>query len=66
MKKTIANRIASLIDIKSFITIALIVTLCVLAYRQNVAISTELLAATIGSVITYFFTRKSNNGNDDK
>jgi uncharacterized membrane protein YdjX (TVP38/TMEM64 family) len=60
--KNIAERIADLIDLKSIVTVALISTLCVLAYRQNIAISTELFAATISSIITYFFVKKPRDG----
>jgi hypothetical protein len=58
-KKTVRSRIADLINIKSIVTLALIGTLCALAVRQDTEISSELLAATVGSVVTYFFTRKS-------
>jgi hypothetical protein len=62
-KKTVGSRVADLINIKSIVTIALVGTLCALAVRQDTAVSSELLAATVGSVVTYFFTRK---GSGDK
>jgi hypothetical protein len=67
MKETIkrgwtylGTRIADLINIKSIVTLMLVGTLCFLAVRQSVTVSTDLIAATIGSVITYFFTRRND------
>jgi hypothetical protein len=67
MKRTVGKgwsylgtRIADLIDLKSIVTLILIGTVCFLAIRQNVPISTDLIAATIGSVITYYFMRQKD------
>jgi hypothetical protein len=56
----LGTRIADLINIKSIVTLMLVGTLCFLAIRQDVPISTDLIAATIGSVITYFFVRRKD------
>lgn len=56
----LGTRIADLIDLKSIVTLILIGTVCFLAIRQNVPISTDLIAATIGSVITYYFMRQKD------
>jgi hypothetical protein len=56
----LGTRIADLINIKSIVTMALVGTLCYLAIHQDVPISTDLIAATIGSVITYFFVRRKD------
>lgn len=53
-------RLADLIDVKSIVTFLLIGTLCYLAIRQNTEIPSELLAAVVSSIVTYFFTKKSN------
>lgn len=63
MKKLI-DQITDLIDVKSFITFAIIFTLCLLAIKQNIEIPSELFAAVVSSIITYFFTKKSNGGTD--
>lgn len=58
------ERFAKLLDVKSIVTFALIAVVCVQAVRQNVEMPSEFLAATVGSVITYYFTRKDNNHGD--
>ena len=52
------KRLAKLLDLKSIITLLLIGSLCGLVVTLKVVIPSELFAATISSVITYYFTRK--------
>lgn len=59
------EKFTKLVDVKSIVTFAVIGTLCGLAVRQNVAIPTEVFAAVVSSVITYFFTKKSVNKGDE-
>lgn len=54
------EKLSKLVDVKSFVTFALIGTLCILAIRQNVSISTEMFAMTVGGIITYFFNKKES------
>jgi len=59
-KKTIASRIADLINVKSIVTLALTGTLIALMFT-DINPSKELLAlfcTSYGAITTYFFTRK--------
>jgi len=59
-KKTIASRIADLINVKSIVTLALTGTLVALMFT-DINPSKELLAlfcTSYGAITTYFFTRK--------
>lgn len=55
---TFVEKIAKLIDVKSIVTFAIVGVLCVLALRQNTEIPSELFAAVISSIMTYFFTKR--------
>ena len=55
------EKLAKLIDVKSGITFAVMGTLCVLAIRQNVQISPETFSLIVGSIVTYFFTKKDGD-----
>lgn len=57
----IIRNIAKLIDVKTIITLALIGCLVMLAVRQNTPIPSELYAAVISSIMTYFFTKRSDS-----
>lgn len=59
-KKFLSNLI-DLLDVKSIVTFLLIGTLCYLAVTQSVQIPSELLAAVISSIITYFFTKQTSS-----
>lgn len=63
--KKLGERLAALIDVKSIMTFFIIGTLCFLAVKQNTEIPSELLAAVISSVTTYFFTKKNSGGSND-
>jgi hypothetical protein len=52
---------AELVKVKTLTTLALVGTLCVLAFRSGLIISEELFAAVVTAVITYFFTRKNES-----
>ena len=54
------ERIAKLVDVKTFVTFALIGTTCYLAVRNNVQLSAEFVASIVTAVVTYFFTRKGS------
>lgn len=62
------DKIAKLIDLKSIITLTLIITLEVLIIRgTNLDNDLFLLFSNILTmVVTYFFTRKSNTMESDK
>lgn len=67
MKEIIAKRIAALLEVKSLVTLALTAAMVVMLFRAD-SIPNELLAlfsTAYGSVITYFFTRKSGAGGED-
>lgn len=59
------ERVTALVDVKSLITFGLVGTVCFLAIRQNTPLSSEVFATTIGSVITYFFTKKKSGGENN-
>ena len=51
-------------DVKSFVTIIMTLGLILLLFIPNINPPTEIVAlycASYGSIITYFFTRKSDN-----
>lgn len=54
------TNIAKLINVKSIVTFAVMGTLCALVIQQNIQIPSELFAATVSSIITYFFTRNTD------
>lgn len=60
------KKIAKLIDVKSIVTFALIGTLCALSLRQDVEVPSEALVAIVTAVVTYFFTRQSSGGGNDR
>ena len=53
------NKLISLVDVKTFVTVALITVVCIQAVRQNICLTSEFIASTVSAVITYYFTRKS-------
>lgn len=63
--KKIVQQLASLIDLKSLITILVIGTLCFLAISQSIQIPSELFAAVVSAIITYFFTKKPSGGDSN-
>ena len=56
----IKEKLAKLVEVKSIVTFALVGVLCYLAIKQDTPIPTELYTAVVSAVITYFFTRKTN------
>ena len=55
-------------DVKSFVTIVMTIGLMVLLLVPNVNPPTEIVAlycTSFGAVITYFFTRKDGDNNDN-
>lgn len=67
MKEIIVKRIAALLEVKSLVTLALTCAMVVMLFHAE-SIAPELLSlfsTAFGSVITYFFTRKSEGGNGD-
>lgn len=59
----IKKRLAQLIDVKTILTFGVIGGLVALALKQNIQIPSELYAAVVSSIITYFFTKKNNDAN---
>ena len=70
--KTISDKIAKLIDLKSIITMLLVLSLVALVFIfviKNESLEENLffLFSNITTmVVTYFFSRKENNSNNDK
>jgi uncharacterized membrane protein len=60
------NKIAKLIDLKSIVTMALVGTLIYLAVVDRSEPVMTLFVAIVGSVITFYFTKKANGGDDGK
>lgn len=58
--KMLIQNLAALVKVKSIVTFAVIGCLCVLVIRQNTQITSEMFAAVISSVITYFFTKSAD------
>ena len=53
----------ALTDVKSFVTILMTITLCILLFAP-IEVDKEILiifSTAYGSIITYFFTRKSTD-----
>ena len=57
------KNIANLFKVKTILSLAVIVTICILTFKGTV--STEAFMAIGGSIITYYFTKKESeeNGN---
>ncbi|MBQ8207051.1 MAG: hypothetical protein IJZ77_06270 [Bacilli bacterium] len=67
MNNKIKDKIAKLIDLKSIITLTLIITLEILIVKGT-ALNSDLFllfSNILTMVITYFFTKKSNNERSD-
>lgn len=60
---SIKDRIAKLIDVKSIITIALVIILCVQTVTGNP--TPELFNSAVMLVLGFFFGKKLNNGNEE-
>ena len=54
------ERLLRLLDVKSFVTFALIVVVCIQAIRQNVQMPSEFVASIVTAIVTYYFTRKED------
>lgn len=55
------ERLLRLLDVKSFVTFALIAVVCIQAVRQNVDMPSEFVASIVTAIVTYYFTRKEDN-----
>ena len=56
-------------DVKSFVTVAMTIGLVLLLFIPNLNPPTEIIAlycTSYGSIMTYFFTKKDNSGNEEK
>lgn len=58
--KPVLQNLASLLKVRSIVTILVIGCLCILAVQQNTRVTSEMLAAIVSSVITYFFIRTTD------
>ena len=58
--KLLLQNVAALVKVKSLVTFAIIGCLCILVVRQNTQITSEMFAAVVSSVITYFFTKSAD------
>lgn len=64
------KNIANLFKVKTILSLLVIVTTCILTFRD--VVSVEAFMAIAASIITYYFTRKedteeiSNNNTEDK
>ncbi len=54
------ERLLRLLDVKSFVTFALIAVVCIQAVRQNVDMPSEFVASIVTAIVTYYFTRKED------
>ena len=54
------ERLLRLLDVKSFVTFALIAVVCIQAIRQNVQMPSEFVASIVTAIVTYYFTRKED------
>ena len=54
------ERLLRLLDVKSFVTFALIAVVCIPAIRQNVQMPSEFVASIVTAIVTYYFTRKED------
>lgn len=54
------ERLMRLLDVKSFVTFALIAVVCIQAIRQNVDMPSEYVASIVTAIVTYYFTRKDD------
>ena len=54
------ERLLRLLDVKSFVTFALIAVVCNQAIRQNVQMPSEIVASIVTAIVTYYFTRKED------
>ena len=54
------ERLLRLLDVKSFVTFALIAVVCIQASRQNVQMPSEFVASIVTAIVTYYFTRKED------
>lgn len=55
------ERLLRLLDVKSFVTFALIAVVCIQAVRQNVQMPSEFVASIVTAIVTYYFTRKEDS-----
>ena len=65
--KKIADKIADLIDVKSLVTLVMTTGMILLltgVFNPSEAVF-ALYSSTYGAVITYFFTKKKNNGSEE-
>lgn len=54
------EKLLRLLDVKSFVTFALIAVVCIQAVRQNVQMPSEFVASIVTAIVTYYFTRKED------
>ena len=54
------ERLLRLLDVKSFVTFALIAVVGIQAIRQNVQMPSEFVASIVTAIVTYYFTRKED------
>ena len=62
----VKKKLAKLIDLKSIITLILVVTLIVLVIKYGTAELITLFCTSVGMVLTYFFTRDKKNQGDEE
>lgn len=56
------TNLANLFKVKTIISLCVIITTCVLTFRN--VISIEAFMAIASAVITYYFTKKEDNNNE--
>lgn len=54
-KETILNNLANLLKVKTILSLAVIITTCILTFKG--IISVESFMAIASSIITYYFTK---------
>lgn len=55
------KNIANLFKVKTILSLAVIITTCILTFKG--VVSVEAFMAIAGSIITYYFTKKESEGN---
>lgn len=56
--KAVREKLLRLVDVKSLVTFALIVVVCVQSVRHNIEMPPEFVASIVSAIVTYYFTRR--------
>lgn len=62
--KQLLYNIANLFKVKTILSLAVIITICILTFKEIVPIEAFMTIAS--AIITYYFTRKEENEKEEK